>query len=76
MEGKAVYRSRIALAAIKAPVRICAEGDQRWSSLPRQLVHRFRADGINNENERAAAPFDPKWGWRFRPELVMFTLEL
>src|SRR6266849_3938372 len=31
------HSSTVRAVCVKAPVRICAGGDQRWSSLPRQL---------------------------------------
>jgi hypothetical protein len=30
------YSSSVIAVCVNAPVRICAGGDQRWSSLPRQ----------------------------------------
>jgi hypothetical protein len=33
------HSSRVRAVCVNALVRICAGGDQRWSSLPRQLTH-------------------------------------
>jgi hypothetical protein len=34
------HSSKVGAVCVKAPVRFCAGGDQRWSSLPRQLPRR------------------------------------
>src|SRR6476620_2401240 len=31
------HSSKVGAVCVEAPVRICAGGDQRWSSLPRQI---------------------------------------
>src|SRR6266849_4819794 len=37
------HSSTVRAVCVNAPVRICAGGDQRWSSLPRQLFQRHSA---------------------------------
>ena len=42
------HSSKVGAVCVEAPVRFCAGGDQRWSSLPRHLGHKLQAASAVN----------------------------
>src|SRR6266581_5769543 len=59
------HSSFVRAVCVDAPVRICAGGDQRWSSLPRQLPRCFRMDRHSSRGcKRASESLTGKYSKR------------